>query len=120
MSSTHKPNRPLPAADALCMTLSMPLSRREVMRVGLFSAAGLLFGSGHVFGAATEPSPAKPLAAAPGKVKAESVIQIFLWGGMSHIDTWDPKPDAGYDYEGEFSKVIQTNVPGIQMGGLFP
>ena len=31
----------------------------------------------------------------PAKVKAKSVIQIFLWGGMSHNDTWDPKPDVG-------------------------
>ena len=120
MSSTHKPNRPLPAADALCMTLSMPLSRREVMRVGLFSAAGLLFGSGQVFGAASEPSAAKPLAAAPGKVKAKSVIQIFLWGGMSHNDTWDPKPDAGYDYNGPMKKPLQTNVDGILISEWFP
>src|ERR1039458_3756410 len=97
MSSNHKPNHQPPAADALCMTLSMPLSRREVMRVGLFSAAGLLFGSGQVFGAASEPSPAKPLAAAPCKVKAKakSVIQIWMWGGPSHLDTFDPKPAAG-------------------------
>jgi uncharacterized protein (DUF1501 family) len=52
--------------------------------------------------------------------KAKSVIQVFLWGGMSHNDTWDPKPNAGYEYNGEFSQVIQTNVPGIQLGQLFP
>lgn len=51
--------------------------------------------------------------------KAKSVIQIFLWGGMSHSDTWDPKPDAGYDYTGEFNKVIPTNVDGIHLGSLF-
>ena len=59
-------------------------------------------------------------AKAAAKVKAKSVIQIFLWGGMSHNDTWDPKPDSGYEYMGEFSKVIPTNVPGIQLGALFP
>ena len=48
----------------------------------------------------------------PLKVKAKSVIQIFLWGGMSHNDTWDPKPDSGRDYMGEFAKVIPTNVHG--------
>ena len=52
--------------------------------------------------------------------KAKSVIQVFLWGGMSHIDTWDPKPAAGRDYMGEFGDVIDTNVPGIQLGALFP
>ena len=54
------------------------------------------------------------------KAKAKSVIQIFLWGGMSHNDTWDPKPDAGYEYMGEFAKAIPTNVDGIQLGELFP
>ncbi len=39
---------------------------------------------------------------------------------MSHIDTWDPKPAAGYDYMGTFSAVIPTSVPGLQIGGLFP
>ena len=39
---------------------------------------------------------------------------------MSHNDTWDPKPDSGYDYMGEFAKVIPTNVDGIQLGELFP
>jgi len=48
------------------------------------------------------------------------VIQIFLWGGMSHNDTWDPKPESGAEYMGEFSKVIDTNVPGIRLGELFP
>lgn len=54
------------------------------------------------------------------KVKAKSVIQIFLWGGMSHNDTWDPKPEAGREYMGEFDKVIPTNVDGIRLSALFP
>jgi hypothetical protein len=56
----------------------------------------------------------------PANAKAKSVIQIFLWGGMSHNDTWDPKPDSGREYMGEFSQVIATNVDGIQIGALFP
>jgi hypothetical protein len=56
----------------------------------------------------------------PPKAKAKSVIQIFLWGGMSHNDTWDPKPGTGRDYMGEFGDAIPTNVPGIQIGSLFP
>jgi len=58
-------------------------------------------------------------AAAPA-AKARSVIQVFLWGGMSHTDTWDPKPDAGYDYTGTFNKAIKTNVDGILLSDLFP
>jgi uncharacterized protein (DUF1501 family) len=95
----------------------MQISRREALRRSLYGTAALTLGSrlgSNVF-AATE-------AAAPavGQVKAKSVIQIFLWGGMSHNDTWDPKPDSGYEYMGEFSKAIPTNVDGIQLGALFP
>lgn len=89
------------------------ISRREAMRRGLSGATGLLLTSGASTLAA---QPSKP----PAKVKAKSVIQIFLWGGMSHNDTWDPKPDSGRAYMGDFGEVISTNVDGIQIGALFP
>ena len=92
----------------------MEITRREALRNGIYTAAGLaLLNSSY---AALNPSQEiKPL-----KAKAKSVIQIFLWGGMSHNDTWDPKPESGYEYMGEFSRAIPTNVPGIQIGQLFP
>ena len=43
-----------------------------------------------------------------------------MWGGPSHLDTFDPKPEAGYDYCGNLSKPIQTNVKGIQISELLP
>lgn len=92
------------------MTLSLPLSRRDALRIGLFSTVGLL-GAAASFGAAP------PRAS---RVRARSVIQIFLWGGMSHSDTWDPKPDAGYDYNGPLKAPLSTNVPGIQLSEWFP
>ena len=95
------------------------ISRREAMQRGLQGAAGLVvadrLGTG-VLAAATEPSKTS----ANPKAKAKSVIQIFLWGGMSHNDTWDPKPEAGREYMGEFGDVIPTNIDGIQLGALFP
>jgi uncharacterized protein (DUF1501 family) len=90
---------------------ALPLSRREAMRVGLFGTAGLLMGVRSAAGGVENGERAK--------AKAKSVIQIFLWGGMSHIDTWDPKPDAGRDYMGDLAKAIPTNVDGIQIGELF-
>jgi len=54
------------------------------------------------------------------KPRAKSVIQIWLWGGPSHLDTFDPKPDAGYDYCGPFDKTIPTNVPGIEINAMLP
>ncbi len=40
-------------------------------------------------------------------------------GGPSHIDMWDPKPDAPVDYRGEFG-TMDTNVPGIQLSDMMP
>jgi uncharacterized protein (DUF1501 family) len=102
------------------MSLRMPMSRREAMRIGFFSTAGMLLANNRAFGAAAATPSVQALPVAPGKGKAKSVIQIFLWGGMSHNDTWDPKPDSGYEYMGEFPKAIPTNVSGIQIGELFP
>jgi len=56
----------------------------------------------------------------PLKAKAKAVIQIWMWGGPSHLDTFDPKPDAGSAYCGPLNKPIATNVPGIQIGQLLP
>ncbi len=97
--------------------MSTKISRREALQQSLYGTSGLVLGShlaGNAFGAETQP------AQAAKRATAKSVIQVFLWGGMSHIDTWDPKPDAGNDYMGELAKVIPTNVDGIQLNGLFP
>jgi hypothetical protein len=86
------------------------LTRREMMKRSLVGAAGL---------ALVDPL---DLLAGPPRIegKARSVIQIWMWGGPSHLDTFDPKPDAGYDYTGPLDKAIPTNVDGIQIGSLLP
>jgi hypothetical protein len=112
------------------------VSRREALRSALCGAAGMVAAGGlssRVFAAVAEKTPqqkaaelkaskdaAAKIKAKAKKVQAKSVIQIFLWGGMSHTDTWDPKPGTGYDYLGEFDKYIPTNVAGIQISTLFP
>ena len=45
---------------------------------------------------------------------SKAVIYIYLWGGPSHIDTYDMKPDAPVEYRGEF-KPTRTNVPGMDI-----
>jgi hypothetical protein len=40
-------------------------------------------------------------------------------GGPSHIDMWDPKPDAPEEFRGEF-ETIRTKVPGIQLTDMLP
>ncbi|MCL4401201.1 MAG: DUF1501 domain-containing protein [Acidobacteria bacterium] len=84
------------------------VSRREALRHGAFGAAGLLLGD-------------RLASAAPaGKGKAKSVIQIWMWGGPAHLDTFDPKPEAGDDYCGPLKSPIATNVDGIRIGELLP
>ena len=94
------------------------LSRREALRRGLMAAAGMLAGGAARAGAPPEPAPAPRAAGRPGK--ARSVIQIWASGGPSHLDTFDPKPEAGYDYCGPLNKPISTKVPGLVLGELLP
>lgn len=54
-----------------------------------------------------------------GPGKAKSIILIFNGGAPSHIDLWDPKPQAGSEVRGLFSP-IKTNVPGIHISELLP
>ena len=99
-----------PGADA-----PSQISRRDAIRRVLLGAGGLmLFDQVGAFVRAAMPA-AKPAAA-----KARSVIQIWMWGGPSHLDTFDPKPDAGYDYFGPLKSPIETNVSGIRISELLP
>ena len=92
----------------------MLLSRREAIRWGLGGAAALLSPGAFSLPAWGQAPPANPNA------KAKSVIQIWMWGGASHLDTFDPKPAAGYDYCGPLNKPIRTNADGIVIGELLP
>ncbi len=51
--------------------------------------------------------------------RAKSCIVLFCWGGISHIDTWDPKPDAPDQYRGEF-RPIRTATPGVHVSEHIP
>jgi hypothetical protein len=88
----------------------VPISRREAMRLGFAGAAGLLLAD----------RLALPTLASAPPARAKSVIQIWMWGGPCHLDTFDPKPDAGGDYTGPLDRAIATNVDGIQVGELLP
>ena len=50
---------------------------------------------------------------------AGSVIEIWLWGGPSQLETFDPKPKASRDYNGGL-KSIPTNVPGVELHEWWP
>lgn len=93
------------------------ISRREALRRGLTATAGLMLVDRlNPAALAVTQAPKAPAV----KAKAKAVIQIFLWGGASHTDTLDPKPDAGYDYTGPLKGTCPTNVDGIVLSELMP
>jgi hypothetical protein len=97
-------------ARRLLQKVGTPLSRRDMLCRCLYGAGGLLLLNG--WGT-------RSLAAAR-PVRAKSVIQIWLWGGPCHIDTFDPKPDAGRDFCGALNAPIETNISGVRIGQLLP
>ena len=60
-------------------------------------------------------------AAASSKPNSEKKAVIMVWqpGGLSHLDSYDPKPNASSDYRGPF-KTIPTKVPGLHFTELMP
>ena len=58
-------------------------------------------------------------AAAPPGPRPKACILLWMAGGPSHVDTFDPKPDAPADVRGEF-RPIDTAVPGIRVSEHFP
>jgi hypothetical protein len=82
-------------------------NRREFLAAGVAGTLGLAF----------SPSVQKMLAVDSNARRAKACILVWLNGGPSHIDTFDPKPGA--DTGGPF-KAINTTVPGIQLSEHLP
>ena len=60
----------------------------------------------------------RPVRAAQAAAQAKQVLVLFEQGGVSHVDTWDPKPAMPQEHASPF-KTIATNVPGIFLTELF-
>jgi hypothetical protein len=91
-----------------------PMTRRNFPGRALAGAAGLWLADS----LAIRSWAATPAAKTTGQAK--SVIQIWMWGGPAHLDTFDPKPEAGNDYCGPYKKPIETNVKGIRICEQLP
>lgn len=92
------------------------LTRRDVLQAGALGTVGLSLPgllSARALAAGTAADSAGP---AFGRAKA--CIFLFMWGGPSQLETFDPKPDAPAEIRGEFGP-IDTNVPGIRIGEHF-
>ena len=115
MNAKHHSNTGTPNADStgrISEKQGKCMSRREAMRSGLVGAAGFMLANSLGLPAWADTQQIK--------AKAKAVIQIWMWGGPSHLDTFDPKPEAGYDYCGPLNKPIPTNVDGIIISELLP
>jgi uncharacterized protein (DUF1501 family) len=87
-----------------------PLDRRSFMQIGLTGMATLSWPSLLKLRAANAALP---------QSERKAIIMVWLPGGQSHVDTYDPKPDIGSEYRGPF-KTISTKVPGMQLTELLP
>ncbi len=91
---------------------TLRMDRRAFLKAGLLGAAGLSLGS-----LLRQEAQAGPDVAVGGRLP--SVILLWMRGGPSHIDMWDPKPDAPVEFRGEFGS-IPTRVPGVRLTDMLP
>src|SRR5713101_2540157 len=89
------------------------LSRRSILRVGSLSFLGLTLGQ-YLRDSQAMAAPGDQAKSEQAKSgQAQACILLWLNGGPSHVDTWDPKPNSSF-------KPIPTNVAGIQISELLP
>ncbi len=100
----------LPSSSASGLRCAGPHGRRGFMQMGLTGLASL-----------TWPDLLRLRAENALKPNSEKTAVIMVWlpGGLSHVDSYDPKPDIGSEYRGPF-KTIGTNVPGTRITELMP
>jgi hypothetical protein len=95
-------------------------SRRELLSVGGLSLLGLSLPDVLRRRAMADAArPAGGIVRPDGFGRAQSVILVYLQGSPSHIDLWDPKPEAPAEIRGEF-KPIPTRAPGMLVGEVLP
>jgi uncharacterized protein (DUF1501 family) len=90
---------------------TLRLDRRGFVKAGILGATGLTLSQLLQSEARAEQN-SQP-------TRRPCVIILWMRGGPSHIDMWDPKPDAPVEYRGEFG-VMNTNVPGTLLSDMLP
>lgn len=87
-----------------------PFNRRSFMQLGLAGFTSLTWPGLMRLRAASAPEPSR---------EKTAVIMVWLPGGLSHVDCYDPKPNIGTEYRGPF-QTISTTVPDLQLTELLP
>jgi hypothetical protein len=89
-------------------------SRRDILRVGGAGMLGMSLGSMLQLQAQ-----AKQTGQRGGWGKAKSIIMVYLQGGPSHLDLWDPKENVPDNVRSTYSN-ISTKIPGVQFTEILP
>ena len=92
-------------------------SRRDLLRVGGSSLLGLSLGS--MLSLKARASEENPAGGGPGWGRAKSVILVYLQGGPSQLDLWDPKENVPENVRSVF-KNVSTVLPGVGVTELLP
>ncbi len=100
--------------EATCEARCDGFTRRDLMRVGGLTALGIGLGDLYRMRRAAAESPSGSRAAT-----AKSCILIWLDGGASHLETFDPKPDAPAEVRGPL-QTIATSLPGVRISECLP
>ncbi len=96
--------------------IGRPHSRRELLRVGASSLLGIGLADVLALRALARPS---RVIGSDGFGRAKNLVLVFLQGGPSHLDLWDPKDGAPADVKSVF-KTIPSKVPGMEVTELLP
>lgn len=95
---------------------NLKMTRRDLLRIGGSSMLGLSLGSMFKLNARANETAAQ---GGPGWGKAKSVIMLYLQGGPSHLDLWDPKENVPDKIRSPF-KSISTKLPGVHFTEILP
>ncbi len=108
---------PGPAGKDLC-DRNLGVTRRDILRVGGSGLLGMSLGSLFQLQAASARETGSRIGG-PGWGKAKSIILVYLQGGPSHIDLWDPKDNVPENVKSAF-KTVSSRVPGISFTEILP
>ena len=95
----------------------LKMTRRDLLRIGGSTIMGLSLGS--ILSLNARAAAAGATGGGPGWGKAKSVIMVYLQGGPSHLDLWDPKKDVPDKIRSAFN-TIPTQIPGVHFTEILP